>query len=56
MVAALDADLSVLGPVGASVTARLGGVGTQAVAAASLATWTAGGWLAGRLWFSRATS
>lgn len=53
VVAALDADLSVLGPVGASVTARLGALGTQALAAGSLAAWIAGGWLAGRLLFDR---
>lgn len=54
VVAALDADLSVLGPVGASVTARLGATGTQAVAAASLALWIGGAWLTGRMALRRA--
>jgi len=55
VIAALDADLSVLGPVGASVTSRLGAAGTQALAAASLAVWVAGVWLVGRIGFRRAT-
>lgn len=53
IVAALDPDLSLLGPVGAGVVARLGAVGTQVAAAGSLVAWIAGPWLLGRALFSR---
>jgi ABC-type transport system involved in multi-copper enzyme maturation permease subunit len=56
VVAALDADLSLLGPLGADLVSRLGAGGTQALAAASLVAWTAGAWMAGRLLFARAGS
>jgi hypothetical protein len=39
VVAALDADLSLLGPVGAKIVERFGAGGTMALAAASLAAW-----------------
>lgn len=41
VVAAMDADLSVLGPVGASIIDLFGRAGTIAVAAGSLVAWTA---------------
>lgn len=54
VVAALDGDLSLLGPLGADLVSRLGAWGTQALAAASLVVWTAGGWMTGRMLFARA--
>ena len=54
VVAALDADLSLLGPLGADLVSRLGAEGTQALAAASLMAWTVGAWMAGRMLFARA--
>jgi ABC-type transport system involved in multi-copper enzyme maturation permease subunit len=41
VVSALDADLSLLGPVGAGVVSRFGAGGTMALAAVSLAAWAA---------------
>lgn len=41
VVSALDADLSLLGPVGAALIDRLGSAGTRAVAAVSLLLWSA---------------
>ncbi len=54
IVAALDADLSLLGPVGVGIVGRLGAAGTQALAAGSLAAWIAGPWIAGRALFRSA--
>jgi ABC-type transport system involved in multi-copper enzyme maturation permease subunit len=54
VVAALDPDASLLGPVGADLVAQLGAGGIQALTAASLVVWTAGAWVAGRALFARA--
>jgi Cu-processing system permease protein len=55
IVSALDPDLSLLGPVGASVLARLGSAGTVALAAGSLAAWAAGAAATGLWYFRRDT-
>jgi ABC-type transport system involved in multi-copper enzyme maturation permease subunit len=52
IVAALDADLSLLGPVGVGIVGRLGTAGTQILAAGSLLAWIAGPWVVGRTLFS----
>lgn len=52
IVAALDTDLSLLGPVGAGIVGRLGAAGTQALAAVSLVAWVAGAGIAGRVIFA----
>lgn len=54
IVAALDPDLSLLGPVGAGIVGRLGAGGTQALAAVSLAAWIIAPWLGGLVLFGRA--
>jgi hypothetical protein len=50
---ALDADLSLLGPVGAKIVERLGGGGTMSLAALSLLAWVAVPGLAGWVLFRR---
>ncbi len=52
MVAVLDPDLSLLGPVGVLIAARLGAGGTVAACALSLAVWTAAPFFAGLRIFS----
>jgi hypothetical protein len=41
VISLLDADLSLLGPVGAGLVERLGQVGTAALAAGALLAWAA---------------
>ncbi len=53
VVSALDPDLSLLGPVGASVVGQFGARGTTAMAGLALAAWTALPGLAGWLAFRR---
>ncbi len=53
IVSVLDADLSLLGPVGASVIEKLGTQGTTIIAAVSLVAWTAVAGGVGRFLFKR---
>lgn len=53
VVSSLDPDLSLLGPVGAKIVARLGTGGTTALAAGALGAWVVGPGLAGWLFFRR---
>lgn len=53
VVAAVDPDLTMLGPVGTALAGRLGGWGAGIAAALSLVGWTAAAWWMGRVGFSR---
>lgn len=52
-IAVLDADATLLGPVGAALVESLGRTGLVGIAAASLASWSAAGYAAGRASFRR---
>jgi ABC-2 type transport system permease protein len=51
VIATLDTDLSLLGPIGAGIVQRIGIIGTVAVAMLSLGFWILGPGLAGWAWF-----
>jgi ABC-type transport system involved in multi-copper enzyme maturation permease subunit len=53
VIAAVDPDLSLLGPVGAAVVNHVGTSGVQVLTGLSLSVWTFMGWWAGHLAFQR---